>query len=36
MFEFANVVKNINKDYNENDAWPVFIDNFVEWIKNKI
>lgn len=35
MYEFSTVVKNIEKDYSENDAWPVFIDNFVEWLKNK-
>jgi hypothetical protein len=35
MYEFSTVVKDIGKDYSENDAWPVFIDNFVEWLKNK-
>jgi DCN1-like protein 4/5 len=33
MYEFASVVKDINKDYSETDAWPVFIDNFVDWLK---
>lgn len=35
MLEFANAVKNLEKDYDENDAWPVFIDNFVEWMKKR-
>ena len=35
MFEFASVVKDLSKDYHENDAWPVFIDNLVEWINKK-
>jgi hypothetical protein len=33
LYEFATVVKDIKKDYSESDAWPVFIDNFVEWLK---
>jgi hypothetical protein len=35
MYEFSTVVKNLKKDYSENDAWPVFIDNFVEWMNKK-
>lgn len=33
MHEFAVVVKDINKDYKESDAWPVFLDNFVEYMR---
>ena len=33
LYEFATVVKNVNTDYSEMDAWPVFIDNFIEWMK---
>lgn len=29
MHEFALVVKDVNSDYKEGDAWPVFLDNFV-------
>ena len=35
LYEFATVVKDIKKDYSESDAWPVFIDNFVEWLKDE-
>lgn len=33
MLEFGNQVKNIEKDYKEDDGWPVFIDKFVEHYK---
>ncbi len=29
MLEFSNQVKDLNKDYKEDDGWPVFIDRFV-------
>jgi len=35
LYEFATVVKDIKKDYSESDAWPVFIDNFVEWMQQE-
>lgn len=33
MHEFAVVVKDVKKDYKESDAWPVFLDNFVEYMR---
>jgi hypothetical protein len=33
LLEFATQVKDINKDYKEDDGWPVFIDKFVEFLK---
>ncbi len=33
MLEFATVVKNLEKDYSENDGWPTFMDDFVTWMK---
>lgn len=33
MYEFAITVKDVSKDYSEADAWPVFLDNFVEFMK---
>ena len=35
MLEFAQVVKDIEKDYSEGDAWPVFLDNFAEFVREK-
>ena len=35
MYEFAQVVRNIEKDYSEGDAWPVFLDNFAEFVREK-
>ena len=35
MLEFAIDIKDIDRDYNEIDAWPLFLDNFVEWMKSK-
>lgn len=35
MYEFSTVVKDINNDYKEADAWPVFLDNFVEFMKEQ-
>lgn len=34
VYEFSATVKNINQ-VKEDDGWPVFIDEFVESIKNK-
>ena len=34
MLEFVNEVKDINKQYKEEDGWPVFIDSFAEFVKN--
>ena len=34
MYEFANNVDSIEK-YNEDDGWPVFIDEFVEYLKKQ-
>jgi hypothetical protein len=33
--EFATIVKNVNTDYKESDAWPVFLDNFIEFMKEQ-
>lgn len=33
MYEFVSSVKDINKDYNEADGWPVFIDKMVDQLK---
>ena len=35
IYEFSTVVKNVKTDYSEMDAWPVFIDNFIEWMKEE-
>lgn len=35
MMEFSLEVNDVAKDYNEDDGWPVFIDNFVEFIKSR-
>ena len=35
MYEFAITVKEVGKDYSEADAWPVFLDNFVEFMKEQ-
>lgn len=29
------VIKDVEKDYNEADAWPVFLDNFVEFMREQ-
>lgn len=33
MYEFSITVKDAEKDFSEADAWPVFLDNFVEFMK---
>jgi hypothetical protein len=33
--EFATIVKNVNTDYKESDAWPVFLDNFIKFMKEQ-
>ncbi len=33
LHQFAVTVKDISKDYKQGDAWPVFLDNFVEFMK---
>ena len=35
MLEFSYDVANLESDYKEEDGWPVFVDNFVEFIKEK-
>lgn len=35
MYEFSITVKNVEKDFSEADAWPVFLDNFVEFMKEQ-
>lgn len=35
MLEFSMVIKDVEKDYNEADAWPVFLDNFVEFMREQ-
>ena len=35
MLEFSIEIANVQRDYDENDGWPVFIDNFVEFLKEK-
>ncbi len=35
MLEFSVAVKDVEKDYSESDAWPVFLDNFVEFMRNE-
>lgn len=34
MLEFITEVKDIQKQYKEEDGWPVFIDSFAEFVKN--
>ena len=34
VYEFTVTVKDINK-VKEDDGWPVFLDDFVEWLKGK-
>lgn len=34
ILQFSVEVKNIDKDYKSEDGWPVFIDKFVDYIKN--
>jgi hypothetical protein len=33
MYEFSITVKDVKENYSEADAWPVFLDNFVEFMK---
>jgi hypothetical protein len=35
MYEFSITVKDVSKDFSEADAWPVFLDNFVEFMKEQ-
>ena len=35
VFEFATEVKDIQTQYSESDGWPVFLDSFVEFVKEK-
>lgn len=35
MYQFAITVKDVSKDYSEADAWPVFLDNFVEYMREQ-
>ena len=35
MLEFSLDVKDIKKDYKEEDFWPSFIEKFVEYLENK-
>lgn len=33
MLSFSLEVKNVDTDYKEDDFWPTFIENFVEYLK---
>jgi len=35
IFDFGKAVKDDLADYNEEDAWPTLIDNFVAWKKTR-
>ena len=35
MLDFCYDVNNLEKDYKEDDGWPLFIDNFVEFIQEQ-
>lgn len=35
MYDFSIVVKDVSKDYKQGDAWPVFLDNFVEFMREQ-
>ena len=34
VYEFATTVNNIN-EVKEDDGWPVFLDEFAEYLKNQ-
>ena len=34
MYEFSTTVNSL-KEYKEEDGWPLFIDSFVEFLKEK-
>lgn len=35
IYEFGQDVKNIDTDDKQEDGWPLFIDKFVMFLKNK-
>lgn len=35
FLEFTSVIKEDFSNYDENEAWPVLLDEFVEWMKNR-
>lgn len=33
MYHFVKNIRDIEKDYSDQDAWPVLFDSFVEFVK---